>query len=207
MNFEKRQIGQKIKYYREKAGYNQTEFANLLNIGNNTLSQYENGDRGINDDIKIKICNLLKIEPNLLFGYQPSNGAIKIPVLGEVKAGIPIEAVQEILDYEEIPSELAATGEFFGLRIKGNSMEPRIYEGDVVIVRKQSTIENGDTAVVLVNGDEATVKKVKIQETGITLIANNIAAYEPHFYTNDEIKTLPVLIIGKVVELRGKNRF
>lgn len=68
MNFEKRQIGQKIKYYREKAGYNQTEFANLLNIGNNTLSQYENGDRGINDDIKIKICNLLKIEPNLLFG-------------------------------------------------------------------------------------------------------------------------------------------
>lgn len=135
------------------------------------------------------------------------NTGIKIPVLGYVVAGIPIDAVQEILDYEEITQELANTGDFFGLSIKGSSMEPRICEGDVVIVRKQSCIDSGDTAVVLVNGDEATVKKVKIQSNGITLIANNNNVYEPHFYSNREIKSLPIQIIGKVVELRGKNKF
>lgn len=200
-------IANNIRIYREKAGLTQKELAERLSISPAAMSNYESSGRGVNDEMKEKIAKVLNISIAELFGATSSSSAIKIPVLGEVKAGIPIEAIQEILDYEEIPSELAATGEFFGLRIKGNSMEPRIYEGDVVIVRKQSTIENGDTAVVLVNGDEATVKKVKIQETGITLIANNIAAYEPHFYTNNEIKNLPIQIIGKVVELRGKNRF
>lgn len=119
-------------------------------------------------------------------------------------AGIPIEAVEEILDYEEITPELAATGEFFALKIRGHSMEPRMMEGDVVIVRKQEDVESGDVAIVLVNGNEATVKRVKKQEEGITLIATNTSVYEPHFYSNKEIKKLSVQILGKVVELRGK---
>lgn len=129
---------------------------------------------------------------------------VKIPVLGKVVAGIPLEAVEEILDYEEITPELAATGEFFALQIRGRSMEPRMLEGDVVIVKRQDDVESGDVAIVLVNGDEATVKKIKKMDTGITLIATNTSVYEPHFYSNEEIKTLPVQILGKVVELRGK---
>ena len=77
-------------------------------------------------------------------------------------------------------------------------------EGDVVIVRRQDDVDSGDVAIVLVNGDEATVKRVKKQEDGITLIANNISVYEPHYYSNKEIEELPVRILGKVVELRGK---
>lgn len=119
-------------------------------------------------------------------------------------AGIPIETVEEILDYEEITPELAATGEFFALKIRGHSMEPRMMEGDVVIVRKQEDVESGDVAIVLVNGNEATVKRVKKQEEGITLIATNTSVYEPHFYSSKEIKNLSVQILGKVVELRGK---
>lgn len=207
MEFDKKTIGKRIKYFRENAGYSQIEFANLLGIKNNTLSQYENGDRSIDDNIKFAICKILNLEPNDLFAYQQSTKGIKIPVLGYVVAGIPIEAIQEILDYEEITPELASTGEFFALKVKGASMEPRICEDDVVIVRKQSNVENGETAVVLVNGDEATVKKIRINKNGITLVANNVSVYEPHFYTNEEVKSLPIHIIGKVVELRAKNKF
>ena len=134
---------------------------------------------------------------------SPTGRGVRIPVLGRVVAGIPIEAVEEILDYEEITPELAATGEFFALKIRGHSMEPRMMEGDVVIVRRHD-VESGDVAIVLVNGNEATVKRVKKQEDGITLIANNISVYEPHYYSNKEIEELPVRILGKVVELRGK---
>ena len=98
---------------------------------------------------------------------------------------------------------MATTGEFFGLRLKGASMEPRMREGDVVIVRKQSDAETGDTVVAMVNGDSATVKRIKKGPSGITLIPNN-PAYDPMFYSNDEIAALPVRILGKVVELRAK---
>ena len=135
---------------------------------------------------------------------SPTGHGVRIPVLGRVVAGIPIEAVEEILDYEEITPELAATGEFFALKIRGHSMEPRMMEGDVVIVRRQDDVESGDVAIVLVNGNEATVKRVKKQEDGITLIATNTSVYEPHYYSNKEIEELPVRILGKVVELRGK---
>ena len=89
------------------------------------------------------------------------------------------------------------------MRVKGSSMEPRIREGDVVIVRKQEDVNTGDTAVVLVNGDSATVKRIKKEPGGISLIPNN-PAYDVKFYSNAEIITTPVTIIGRVVELRGK---
>ena len=135
-------------------------------------------------------------------GYESK--ATRIPVLGTVKAGIPITAVQEILDYEEISSEMARCGEYFALRIKGDSMEPRMHEGDVVIVKQQSTVDSGQIAIVLVNGDEATVKKVRFRDNGIELIAFNSYAYEPHFYSAEDIQRLPVEMIGRVVELRAK---
>lgn len=135
-------------------------------------------------------------------GYESK--ATRIPVLGTVKAGIPITAIQEILDYEEISPEMARCGEYFALRIKGDSMEPRMHEGDVVIVKQQNTVDSGQIAIVLVNGDEATVKKVRFRDNGIELIAFNSYAYEPHFYSAEEIQRLPVEIIGRVVELRAK---
>ena len=141
---------------------------------------------------------------NFLFTNQIVTApAFKIPVLGDVAAGIPIEAITDIVDYEELPISMASTGEYFGLRIKGASMEPRMREGDVVIVRKQDDVESGDVAVVMVNGDSATVKKIKKGPSGITLIPNN-PVFDTMFYTNDEIQSLPVRILGKVVELRAK---
>ena len=106
-------------------------------------------------------------------------------------------------DWEEIDEDMAARGEFIALRIHGRSMEPRILDGDVVIVQIQSFIEDGDIGIIFVNGDDATCKKVKKTPKGIMLISNN-PAYEPMFYSNEEIENLPVRVLGKVVELRGK---
>lgn len=130
--------------------------------------------------------------------------AVRIPVLGKVIAGIPIEAIEEIIDYEEITEQMARTGDFFALQVTGDSMEPQMSEGDVVIVRKQEDLDSGQIGIVLVNGDEATVKKVIKKENGIMLVPFNQDKYEPWFYDQYDIETKPVKIIGRVVELRKK---
>lgn len=130
---------------------------------------------------------------------------ISIPVLGSVPAGIPLEAITDVLDYEEISPALAAHGEYFALKIKGNSMAPRICDGDVVIVKKESTIDNGDVAIIMVNGNEATCKEVQFSKAGITLVGWNVTEFQPIFYTREDVETLPVRIVGRVVEVRIKS--
>lgn len=203
--------GKRLKMLREEKGLTQKDLAEKLSLTPKAISFYELGSREPSGDALIHMAHILGTTTDYLLGNSTTKEAeqkvgrgVRIPVLGRVVAGIPIEAVEEILDYEEITLELAATGEFFALKIRGHSMEPRMMEGDVVIVRRQDDVESGDIAIVLVNGNEATVKRVKKQEEGITLIATNTSVYEPHFYSNKEIKNLPVQILGKVVELRGK---
>lgn len=132
----------------------------------------------------------------------PHIKGIRIPILGRVVAGIPLEAIEDIEGYEEITPAMAAKGKYFALRVRGKSMEPFMLEDDIVIVRKQETADSGDIVIVLVNGDEATVKEIKIHEDGLMLIGKNVAVYSPHFYNQKQIEDLPVKIIGKVVEVR-----
>ena len=134
---------------------------------------------------------------------SPAKG-IRIPVLGRVAAGIPIEAITDIEDWEKIPQNMAKTGEYFALKIAGKSMEPRMMDGDVVIVRRQPDVDSGDIAVVLVNGNDATVKQISKSDAGLTLIGWNPSVYIPKTYNKKECKELPVTILGKVVEIRGK---
>ena len=141
--------------------------------------------------------------PAPAFTDRPRSGSVRVPVLGNVAAGIPLEAIQDVEDWEEIPEAMAAGGEYIALRIKGHSMEPRMNEGDVVIVRLQETINSGEIAVVMVGEQDATCKKVKITDSGVMLIPLN-HAYEPMHFTREEVEKLPVRIVGKVVELRAK---
>ena len=127
----------------------------------------------------------------------------QIPVLGEVAAGQPIFAEEKYIDYEEISEKMAKSGTFFGLRIKGDSMSPRISEGDTVIVRQQEDAESGDVVIVLINGDTATCKRLMKYAEGITLLSFN-PTYEPMTFSNKEILEKPIKIIGKVVENRQK---
>lgn len=199
------EIYERIKQVRKKLGLSAEQVAEKLNVSPATIYRYENKDiKKFPTDILEPLAELYGVTPEYLMGWseESNTGVNKIPVLGRVVAGIPIEAIEDIIDYEEVPSYMSDS-DYFALQIKGNSMEPKFSEGDVVIVRKQNDVDNGDIAIVLVNGNEATVKKIKKFDNGINLIPTN-PAFEVLTYTNDEIEKLPVRIIGKVVELRAK---
>lgn len=126
-----------------------------------------------------------------------------INVFGHIAAGIPIEAIEDIVDQEQITDEMASHGEYIALRVKGDSMEPKISDGDTVIIRIQDNIENGEIAAVYVNGNDVTLKRVRKEDNGLWLIGTN-PAFTPIFYSKKECAELPVRILGKMVELRAK---
>lgn len=198
-----------LKKYLQQKNKKQSDLAKYLNVSNQTITNYAKGYNSPRMDKVDKIAEFFNIERSDLIGHNeqvyepPKAKTVKIPVLGEVAAGIPIDAIENIIDYEEITENLAHTGEFFGLKIKGDSMYPMICDKDIVIVRKQPNVENGEVAIVLVNGNEATCKKIKKDTQGITLVPKN-PEYKEKTYTNKEIQTLPVTIIGKVIELRRR---
>ena len=201
-------VGKRIKERRIQLGMSVEDLADKLNKNRATVYRYENGDiEKLPLEILEPLANALHTTPEYLMCWDNNPNikckSVRIPVLGTVAAGIPIEAVEDIIDYEEIPSAMARTGDYFGLLIKGNSMEPQICNGDIVIVRKQSDIDNGNIAIVLVNGCDGACKKILKSKMGITLVSFN-PAFDPVFFTNKEIKELPVQIIGKAVEVRRK---
>lgn len=197
----------RLREIRNQKGYSQVEIAKILGISQPAYANYERGARQADYNTLSKLAEIFGCSIDYLLGRtsysSQQNKGVKIPVLGRVQAGIPVEAVEDILDWEEIPQEMVAQGEFFALKIRGNSMLPRIVDGDVVIIRKQSDIDNGDIAVVLVGNNDATVKKIRKTENGIELVPLN-PNFDIQYYSNEEIEALPLTVIGKVVELRGK---
>ncbi|MEN6595721.1 MAG: XRE family transcriptional regulator [Clostridiaceae bacterium] len=202
-------IGQRIKEKREQRRMTLDELSKLVGVTRQTLSRYETGViNNIPSDMIESIASALRTTPAQLMGWDDEDSprkpiGVKVPVLGCVPAGIPLEAIECIIDYEEIPVEMARTGEFFGLQVKGDSMAPRILDGDVVIVRRQPTVESGDVAIIMVNGDDATCKRIMYHENGLSLVSNN-PTFQPRYFTAQEVERLPIQVIGKVVELRGK---
>lgn len=202
----KRIMGDNIQRQLDRVGMDRRELAEKIGVSYTSVTEWLNGKSYPRIDKIQSMADLFGIEKADLVEH-PSvrlpKSATRIPVLGAVAAGIPIEAITDVVDYEEISPELASRGEYFGLRIKGESMAPRILEGDIVIVRMQSDAESGDIVIVQVNGDSATCKKLIKHQGGVALQALN-PAYEPMYYSNEDIEKLPVVVIGKVVELRGK---
>lgn len=215
-------LGDIIKNYRRKHKLSMDAFSSKSGISKAYISLLEKNKhpktgKAIAPSIQCikQAADGMNIDFNILFGMidgdvtieenaniRPSKGII-INVLGRVAAGIPLEAIEEIVDTEEISEEMAATGSFFGLRIQGDSMEPRICDGDIVIVRQQDDAESGDVVIATVNGTDATCKRLRKYRDGIELISNN-PAYSPMFYSLEQVENLPVKIIGKVVEFRAK---
>lgn len=198
------------------SGLKPSEIVERTGINKGALSSYISGRYKAKQDNLYLLSKVLNVSEPWLMGLDvprervpdklrvARKSPVLIPVLGRIAAGIPLDAVTDVLDYEEIPAELAATGTFFALKVRGESMLPRLYDGDVVIVRKQSDIESGDIAVVLVNGTDATLKQVIKQENGILLQAYNPIVFPTIFYSNSDIINLPILILGKAIEARKK---
>lgn len=195
-------IGKRIANLREEYGWKQYELAQKMDLNPAALNKIENGKRSIKEEEISKVAQIFGISTDTLLGVNTPRPGNRIPILGTVVAGQPAYAAENIVGWEEVTDKISMQGKLFALKVKGSSMEPEFKEGDIVIVREQPDIESGDIAVVLINGDEATLKKVKKDPNGLFLYAFNQAVYEPHFYSNNDIETLPVRIVGRVIENR-----
>ena len=195
-------IGKRIANLREEYGWKQYELAQKMDLNPAALNKIENGKRSIKEEEISKVAQIFGISTDTLLGVNTPRPGNRIPILGTVVAGQPAYAAENIVGCEEVTDKMSMQGKLFALKVKGSSMEPEFKEGDIVIVREQPDIESGDIAVVLINGDEATLKKVKKDPNGLFLYAFNQAVYEPHFYSNNDIETLPVRIVGRVIENR-----
>ena len=201
-----------IKKHRLEKKLSQSKLAELT--GYTDRSSIAKIEKGLVDLSQSKIktfADVFGISPSELMGFKSAKDIAKshpkdkgwIPVLGYVAAGIPIEAIENVLDWEQIDPHLLDSAEYFALEIKGDSMSPRIQEGDIVIVRVQPDIESGEIGIVQVNGDEATCKIVCKYRDQLTLKSIN-PAYGPLRYSINEMSDIPINILGKVVELRRK---
>lgn len=203
-------ISERIQERMKALNLKQTDLVTRTGISKGALSSYISGRYVPKQNNIYLISKALNVSEAWLMGadvpMSPNKNnkhGVTINVLGRVAAGLPIEAIENIIDTEEISEQLASTGEFFGLQIHGDSMEPRMYENDVVIVRKQEDAESGDIVIAMVNGNDATCKRLMKYAGSIALLSLN-PKYEPMVFSEKEIEEKPVRIIGKVIELRGK---
>lgn len=195
-----------LKIARKAKKLTQTEVANEIGLSQSSYSYWENSDVKIEPSALSKLAELFGVTVDYLIGASdtPQN-SISIPVLGSIPAGIPLEAIEDVVDWEEIPSAMCnGDKEYFALKVQGNSMWPDYLPGDIVIVRKSPVCENGDICVVYVNGYDATLKQVTFQGDGSLTIVPRNQSYPPRTFSREEIQDLPVSIAGVVVELRRK---
>lgn len=209
------------------------ELANKTHINKSLISNYLSGAFKAKQDKLDIIARTLNVSEAWLMGYdvdmdrewfpdskedltnitidnaryiETTTKTVKIPILGKVPAGVPIEAIEDIIGYEEIPASMLRDGNnYFSLKIDGDSMYPDYKTGDIIIIRQQNNCNSGDDCIVMVNGDDATFKRVIKQEKSIILkpLNNN---YEPYYFDEYEILTKPVKIVGVAVEVRRKLR-
>ena len=134
--------------------------------------------------------------------YVSNTEMVKIPVLGVVKAGYDYLAQENWIGTIDVEKNIVNDGsEYFALKVVGDSMSPVLIQDDIVVIKKQNDFENGDIVVAIVNGNEATIKKGKKTDSSITLQPLN-PSYDPLVFTYDEVKSIPVTIVGIVKQLK-----
>lgn len=222
-----------IKKKRKELGLTLLEIAKYVGVSEATVQRWESGNiKNVRFEKIALLCEILHASPAEIMGWDdldvttskvfpnwtpgesipealeniPKENlkfSVRIPVLKYAPIKLPISEVKEIIDYEEISEELNQQGELFGLKIDDDSMKPRFSVGDIVIVKRQTTVEDGDYVVVCIDDGRNMIRQFYRSNSGVKLIPMN-PSYDPEFYTNKEVKSLPVRIIGKVVELRAK---
>lgn len=199
-------VMERLKELRKLKNLTMKELGQIVNVAESTISLYENGKREPDYETLKKLADVLNVSTDYLLGRDsnaPKTKAVKIPVLGTIPAGVPLEAIEEILDYEEISEDMASHGEYFALKVKGNSMLPTIKDGDVVIVRQQDDADSGKICVVMINGFDATLKEIKKDPQGLWVLPHNSECdFKPSFFSNQQVDEVPVRIIGVAVEIR-----
>lgn len=197
--------GDRIRQLRERIGKSQTAFADMINVSKQTLYKYENDIiTNIPSDKIEAIAAACNSTPSYIMGWADKSAykTVMIPLLASVSCGSGCLADDNIEGYVDLPENVAKTGEFFALTVKGDSMEPDIHDGDVVIVKKQPDAESGEIIVARINGDEGVCKKLRKYEDGTVALVSNNPSYPPKYFSSSEVAEKPVAVVGKVVELR-----
>lgn len=197
-----------LKYYMKLNNKDRNDLSKDLNIPYTTITSWCKGEFYPRIDKIQLLANYFNIQKADLVESESTtnfhNSSAVVFVYGTIPAGIPMECIEDIIDTEEISADmLKGDKQYFGLKIKGNSMYPEYLDGDTIILEKVDDCESGQDCVVMVNGNDGTFKRVFKNEAGIILQPLN-PEFQPLIYTNEQIKTLPVRIIGRVVELRRK---
>ncbi len=216
----KEELGRYLKKLRNDKSLSLREVNHITDISYSHLNMIENGKRNVTPALLRILANLYcvdyldlyekagyidliedeKIQSNRIDNF--GNTVLSIPILGTVKAGYNYLAQENWIGTTDVETSLVGNGkDYFALKVKGDSMSPFLVENDIVIIKKQSDFENGDIIVAIVNGNEATIKKGKKTNSSIILQPLN-TAYDPLVFTNDEIKSIPVAIIGVVKQLK-----
>lgn len=223
-------LGKIIKNYRIKHNLSLRDFSKRCDLSYTYISMLEKGSDYRNNKplsptldavnkiafgLNLSLEELLKMMDNQEINFEnkissfdntilsPTSSTIVL-VYGTIPAGIPVECIEDIIDTEEISADMLKGGkQYFGLKVKGDSMFPEYLDGDTLILEKVEDVESGQDAVIMVNGNDGTFKRVFKNENGIILQPIN-TSYQPMVYTNEQIESLPIRIIGKVVELRRK---
>lgn len=198
-----------IKNRRKELGLTLLDIANACGVSEATVSRWESGDIVNMKRSRIaQLANVLKISPSMLihddYDVQTDLNPIikpKVPVLGVVPCGEPIEAIEDIIEWIDVVPSQAKN--HFGLIAKGDSMAPFILDGDILVVKHSPVVDSGKIAIVKVNGDEATCKRLVINGSGLTLVPNN-PMYQTLTFGPAEIADKPVTVIGEVVEIRRR---
>ena len=202
-----------LKQIRRLKNKSQQEIANDLGMSRSMYSFYESGRFNPPEKVIAKLAEYYDVPLDVMTGKVNikktiseieviETNTVKIPVVGHIRAGYNGIAEQNIEGYMEIEESL--TKRFpgcFALKVYGNSMEPEIHNGDRVIVQPTASVNSGDVAIVSLNGDEATITRIYIDDSGITIVPTN-SKYKPITYSPEEVEGLPVTVCGRVIQVR-----
>lgn len=191
-----------LKRIMSRQNKNQNDVIKDLDIKQSTFSDWYLGKRIPRMNVIFQLAEYFKVDIRDLIDEPKLNRDNRIPIFAKIPAGIPIELIEDIIDYEELDSKMfTGDKEYFGVKVSGDSMYPEYRDGDILIVQKTSDCESGQDCIVMINGNDGTFKRVKKTEEGIILQPLN-PNYEIKFYSNKEIEDLPIRIIGIVKEIR-----
>ncbi|HEI7434554.1 TPA: helix-turn-helix domain-containing protein [Staphylococcus aureus] len=193
-----------IKSRRKELNLTLEQVGDLVGVGKSTVRKWETGDiENMKRDKIVKLAKALRVSPSYIMGIEDEKPQLetipvkKIPVVSKISAGMPIYTEENLIDYIYFATKnLNSNKEEFGLQVSGDSMDKLFQDGDVVVVEKDSTVENGQLGVVLVNGYNGTVKRIRYNNDQIILIpeSNNSSHYPQVYGKDDEVK-----IVGRVV--------
>lgn len=203
-----------LVYYMDLREISQNELARQLNVSSAAVNKWAKGETMPRMGKIDAICSILKIERSDLLEERNPFGRLtqcyKLPVLGAIAGGTPIEAYQDIDpdDWVEVPADMFSRGQkYIALRVEGDSMEPDICDGDIAIIKITHIWQNGAIMAVYINGYNATLKRIRIAHNGLLTLQPFNPNHEPQIFTPEEQETLPVRPLGILVELRKRYEY